>query len=123
MAKKIKKVEKKELLEVIIEGMQELKAKNIVVMDLRAINSSVADYFVIATGTSSTQVEGICNSVEKFTEDVLAESPRRIEGKRNAKWILMDYFNIIVHIFDEETRAFYSLEQLWGDATIKEIND
>jgi ribosome-associated protein len=123
MAKKIKKVEKKELLEVIIEGMQELKAKNIVVMDLRAINSSVADYFVIATGTSSTQVEGICNSVEKFTEDVLAESPRRIEGKRNAKWILMDYFNIIVHIFDEETRAFYSLEQLWGDATIKEIYD
>ncbi len=123
MAKKIKKVEKKELLEVIIEGMQELKAKNIVVMDLRAINSSVADYFVIATGTSSTQVEGICNSVEKFTEDLLAESPRRIEGKRNAKWILMDYFNIIVHIFDEETRAFYSLEQLWGDATIKEIND
>ena len=123
MAKKIKKVEEKELLEVIIEGMQELKAKNIVVMDLRAINSSVADYFVIATGTSSTQVEGICNSVEKFTEDVLAESPRRIEGKRNAKWILMDYFNIIVHIFDEETRAFYSLEQLWGDATIKEIND
>jgi ribosome-associated protein len=123
MAKKIKKVEKKELLEVIIEGMQELKAKNIVVMDLRAINSSVADYFVIATGTSSTQVEGICNSVEKFTEDVLTESPRRIEGKRNAKWILMDYFNIIVHIFDEETRAFYSLEQLWGDATIKEIND
>jgi len=95
MAKKIKKVEKKELLEVIIEGMQELKAKNIVVMDLRAINSS----------------------------DVLTESPRRIEGKRNAKWILMDYFNIIVHIFDEETRAFYSLEQLWGDATIKEIND
>jgi len=123
MAKKIKKVEKRELLEVIIEGMQELKAKNIVVMDLRAINSSVADYFVIATGTSSTQVEGICNSVEKFTEDVLTESPRRIEGKRNAKWILMDYFNIIVHIFDEETRAFYSLEQLWGDATIKEIND
>ena len=123
MAKKIKKVEKKELLEVIIEGMQELKAKNIVVMDLRAINSSVADYFVIATGTSSTQVEGICNSVEKFTEDLLEESPRRIEGKRNAKWILMDYFNIIVHIFDEETRAFYSLEQLWGDATIKEIND
>ena len=123
MAKKIKKVEKKELLEVIIEGMQELKAKNSVVMDLRAINSSVADYFVIATGTSSTQVEGICNSVEKFTEDLLAESPRRIEGKRNAKWILMDYFNIIVHIFDEETRAFYSLEQLWGDATIKEIND
>ena len=123
MAKKIKKVEKKELLEVIIEGMQELKAKNIVVMDLRAINSSVADYFVIATGTSSTQVEGICHSVEKFTEDLLAESPRRIEGKRNAKWILMDYFNIIVHIFDEETRAFYSLEQLWGDATIKEIND
>ena len=123
MAKKIKKVEEKELLEVIIEGMQELKAKNIVVMDLRAINSSVADYFVIATGTSSTQVEGICNSVEKFTEDLLEESPRRIEGKRNAKWILMDYFNIIVHIFDEETRAFYSLEQLWGDATIKEIND
>lgn len=123
MAKKIKKVEQKDLLDVIMEGMQELKAKNIVVMDLREVQNSVADYFVIATGTSSTQVEGICNSVDKCTEEVLMESPRRIEGKRNAKWILMDYFNIIVHIFDEETRSFYAIEQLWGDAKIKEIQD
>jgi len=123
MAKKIKKAEQKDLLDVIIEGMQELKAKNIVVMDLREIPSSVADYFVIATGNSSTQVEGICNSVDKFTEELLMENPRRIEGKRNAKWILMDYFNIIVHIFDEATRAFYAIEQLWGDAKIKEIQD
>jgi ribosome-associated protein len=123
MAKKIKKAEERELLDVIVEGMQELKAQSITVMDLRDLNSSVADYFVIATGTSSTQVEGICNSVEKFTEEVLNESPRRIEGKRNAKWILMDYFNIIVHIFDEETRDFYALEQLWGDAKTTQIKD
>jgi ribosome-associated protein len=123
MAKKVKKIEKKELLDVIVEGMQELKAQDIVVMDLRDLESSVADYFVIATGTSTTQVEGICNSVEKFTEEILEELPRRIEGKRNAKWILMDYFNIIVHIFDEETRSFYALEQLWGDAEINRIED
>jgi ribosome-associated protein len=83
----------------------------------------VANYFVIATGNSSTQVEAISNSVDRFTEEHLDDSPRRIEGKRNAKWILMDYFTVLVHLFDEETRTFYNLEQLWGDAKFTRIEE
>jgi ribosome-associated protein len=123
MAKKVKKAGDEELLDIVVKGMQELKATNIVVMDLREIESAMTDYFVIASGNSSTHVEAIANSVERFTEENMDESPRRVEGKRNAKWVLMDYFTVIVHVFDEETREFYSLEQLWGDAKFKYIED
>ncbi|MEY2938215.1 MAG: hypothetical protein RL062_804 [Bacteroidota bacterium] len=123
MAKKVKKAGDEELLDIVVKGMQELKATNIVVMDLRELESAMTDYFVIASGNSSTHVEAIANSVERFTEENMDESPRRVEGKRNAKWVLMDYFTVIVHVFDEETREFYSLEQLWGDAKFKYIED
>ncbi len=123
MAKKVKKAGDEQLIDVIVEGMKEVKATNILIMDLRDIESAVANYFVIATGNSSTQVEAISNSVDRFTEEHLDDSPRRIEGKRNAKWILMDYFTVLVHIFDEETRTFYNLEQLWGDAKFKRIEE
>ena len=123
MAKKVKKAGDEQLIDVIVEGMKEVKATNIVIMDLRDIESAVANYFVIATGNSSTQVEAISNSVDRFTEEHLDDSPRRIEGKRNAKWILMDYFTVLVHLFDEETRTFYNLEQLWGDAKFKRIEE
>lgn len=123
MAKKVKKAGDEQFLDIVVQGMQELKAKNIVILDLRSIESAMADYFVIASGSSSTHVEAIANSVEKFTEEHLNDSPRRIEGKRNAKWVLMDYFNTIVHIFDEETRDFYALEQLWGDGQATRIED
>ncbi len=123
MAKKVKKAGDEQLIDVIVQGMQEVKASNIVVMDLRDIESAVANYFVIATGNSSTQVEAISNSVDRFTEEHLDDSPRRIEGKRNAKWILMDYFTVLVHIFDEETRTFYNLEQLRGDAKFTRIEE
>ena len=123
MAKKVKKAGDEQLIDVIVDGMKEVKATNIVIMDLRDIESAVANYFVIATGNSSTQVEAISNSVDRFTEEHLDDSPRRIEGKRNAKWILMDYFTVLVHIFDEETRTFYNLEQLWGDAKFTRIEE
>ena len=86
MAKKVKKAGEEQLLDIVVQGMQELKAKNIVILDLRKLESAMADYFVIASGSSSTHVEAIANSVEKFTEENLDESPRRIEGKRNGKW-------------------------------------
>ncbi|MEN9394531.1 MAG: ribosome silencing factor [Bacteroidota bacterium] len=123
MAKKVKKAGEEQLLDIVVQGMQELKAKNIVILDLRKLESAMADYFVIASGSSSTHVEAIANSVEKFTEENLDESPRRIEGKRNGKWVLMDYFNTIVHVFDEETRDFYAIEQLWGDGEFTRIQD
>ncbi|MEY3598190.1 MAG: ribosome silencing factor [Bacteroidota bacterium] len=123
MAKKVKKAGEEQLLDIVVQGMQELKAKNIVILDLRKLESAMADYFVIASGSSSTHVEAIANSVEKFTEELMDESPRRVEGKRNGKWVLMDYFNTIVHVFDEETRDFYSLEQLWGDGEITRIQE
>jgi ribosome-associated protein len=123
MAKKVKKAGEEQLLDIVVQGMQELKAKNIVILDLRKLESAMADYFVIASGSSSTHVEAIANSVEKFTEELMDESPRRVEGKRNGKWVLMDYFNTIVHVFDEETRDFYALEQLWGDGEITRIQE
>jgi ribosome-associated protein len=119
MAKKVKKAGDEQLLEIIVQGIEEVKGSEILIMDLREIESAVSNFFVVCTGTSSTHVDAIYKSVDKFTEEHLNEGPRRVEGRRNAKWILMDYFSVIVHIFDEETRAFYDLESLWGDASIR----
>jgi ribosome-associated protein len=76
----------------------------------------MTDYFVVCHGSSSTQVEAIARSVEKETLLNLGEKPFHVEGKQNSQWILMDYFNVVVHIFNETTRNYYSLEELWADA-------
>ena len=105
-----------QLCDAIVEGMQENKAKDIVVLDLREIHSAVCDFFVICSGDSSTQVDGICSSVSRHTRKELSEKPFRIEGKNNSEWILMDYISVVAHIFYKETRTFYDLEDLWADA-------
>jgi len=81
----------------------------------------MTDYFVICHGNSNTQVQAIAQSVEKETQKTLGDSPWHIEGTRNAKWVLMDYVNVVVHIFDQEARGFYALEDLWADAEMKHI--
>ncbi|MDZ4823652.1 MAG: ribosome silencing factor [Flavobacteriales bacterium] len=121
MTKRTQKAATKKLVNAIIEGIREVKGHEIVSLNLEKIGSAPADYFVICTGTSSTQVEAIAHSVEKETEKVLGEKPRYVEGRRNSKWILMDYFNVIVHIFDESSRKYYSLHQLWADAETEMI--
>tara|TARA_R110002072_G_scaffold271987_1_gene432054 strand:- start:35902 stop:36279 length:378 start_codon:yes stop_codon:yes gene_type:complete len=115
MKKGIKISESQQLCDTIVEGMQENKANEIVVLDLREIDSAVCDFFVISSGDSSTQVDGICSSVEKYTRENISEKPWRIEGKSNSEWILMDYISVVAHVFHKETRAFFDLEDLWAD--------
>lgn len=109
------------LVDVIVEGMQEIKAYDIQVLDLRNVENAMADFFVICHGTSNTQVEAIARSVEREAQEKLTEKPWHIEGTGNSQWILMDYVNVIVHIFDEPTRPFYALEELWADADFRKI--
>lgn len=115
--RKRKDTESSELLyKAIVEGMQENKAQDIVVLDLRKLSSAVCDYFVICSGESSTQVDGIANSVARFTRQELKEKPWHIEGKTNSEWILLDYIDVVCHIFYKDARKFYELEELWSDA-------
>ena len=119
---KIKKdVNSQVLCDAIVEGMQENKAKDIVVLDLREISNSVCDFFVICSGESSTQVDGISASVTRFTRKELSEKPWHIEGKTNSEWVLLDYINVVAHIFYKDARPFYDLEDLWADAKRTDI--
>lgn len=105
--------------EVIVHGIQEKKGNDIVRLDLRNIHSSVADYFVVCHAESSTQVKAIANSVEEEVFKALGIDPYRKEGLQNAEWILLDYFDVVVHIFKTDKREFYGIEDLWGDAEMK----
>lgn len=114
----------KTIAELAVRGAQELKALDIAVMDLRQAKSAIADYFVVCTGTSDTHVEAIMQSIDKAIYLGLSEDPWKTEGKANREWILMDYVNVVVHVFQKSRRTFYGLEELWGDAeTIRVSND
>lgn len=120
-AKPRKKIVEISLLDAIVAGMQEKKAHQITVMDMRALSGSVCDYFVICHGTSTTQAEAIARSIEEEVYKLCKINPSHVEGVANAEWILLDYFDIIAHVFIEDKRMFYGLERLWGDAEIKQI--
>lgn len=104
------------LLTHIIKGIEDVKGNNIVLMDLREIENTVCDYFVICSGNSNTQVNAIVNSIQKVVSKSLKDKPWHIEGTDNAEWVLMDYVDIVVHVFQKQTREFYDIESLWGDA-------
>lgn len=104
------------LCDAIVEGMQENKAQDIVVLDLREIPSAVADFFVLCSGESVVQVDGISANVARHTRKELSEKPWHIEGKTNKEWILMDYVSVVAHIFYYDRRSFFDLEDLWADA-------
>ncbi|QNR24936.1 ribosome silencing factor [Croceimicrobium hydrocarbonivorans] len=106
------------LVDEIVEGMDDLKASNITILDLRNIENSICSFFVIGEGNSNTQVKAISNSVEKRVRENLKDKPWHVEGLENAEWVLMDYVDTVVHIFQPETRKFYDLESLWGDAEL-----
>ena len=109
------------LLETIVQGIQEVKGNNIICLDLSEIPASVTDYFVVCDGSSTTQVDGIARKVEEFTKKKLNQYPWKTEGYANSNWIILDYFDIVVHVFSKENRELYNLEGLWADAKIKEI--
>lgn len=111
------------LADAIVEGMLEKKGVEIVVMNLSNIKSSICDYFVICHGGSTTQVEALADSIETEVRKKIGEKPWHREGYENAEWILLDYVDVVAHIFHKDTRAFYDLERLWGDAEIKRYKD
>jgi len=105
--------------ELAIYGIQEKKGNDIVRLDLRNIFSSVSDYFVICHADSATQVKAIANSVEEEIFKATQQEPWRKEGLEYGEWILLDYVDVVVHIFRTDKREFYGVEDLWGDAEIK----
>lgn len=107
----------------IVEGIRDKKGKNIVQLDLRKLGDAPADFFIICEGDSNTHVKAISDSVYKKVKDELHSMPTHTEGSNNAKWILMDYFNTVVHVFYPETREFYELENLWSDAEVTEYGE
>ena len=108
------------LITQIIRGIEEVKGQEIEILDLREIENTVCDYFIICNGTSNTQVNAIVNSVQKSVSKELQEKPWHVEGMDNAEWVLMDYVHVVVHVFQKHIREFYDVEGLWGDAhTIK----
>ena len=116
-----KQVSTDDLISVIIQGIEEVKGENIQLLDLRDIENTVCDYFIICSGNSNTQVKAISGSIQKKVSKQVKDKPWHIEGENNAEWILMDYVNVAVHIFQKQIRDFYDIESLWGDAKITEI--
>jgi ribosome-associated protein len=114
MAKK--NVSADQLISAIISGIEDVKGKEINILDLRDIENTVCDYFIICEGTSNTQVNAIVNSVQKKVSKELKDHPWHVEGEDNAEWVLIDYVNIVVHVFQKHVREYYDIEGLWGDA-------
>jgi ribosome-associated protein len=111
-----------EIVDSIIKGIQEKKGKKIVNLDLSKIDNAVCKNFVVCHGDSNRQVAAISDSVQEFVRKNTKEKPWHKEGEQNADWILLDYSDVVVHIFREETRKFYNIEGLWADAEVAEIN-
>ncbi|MDC7998528.1 MULTISPECIES: ribosome silencing factor [Gilvibacter] len=111
-----KEVGTDQLITQIIRGIEEVKGQDIEILDLREIENTVCDYFIICNGTSNTQVNAIVNSVQKSVSKELREKPWHTEGTENAEWVLIDYVHVVVHVFQKHIREFYDIEGLWGDA-------
>ena len=111
------------LLTNIIKGIEEVKGNDIDILDLREIENTVCDYFIICNGNSNTQVNAIVGSVQKCVSKELKDKPWHIEGTDVGEWVLMDYVSIVVHVFQKHIREYYNIESLWGDAKITSIEN
>ena len=118
--KRLEKDDALNILQAVIDGMQDKKAKNIISLDLSKISNSVTNHFVICHAPSKVQVEAIYDNVLEFVRKECETKPFNKEGLENAEWILIDYFDVVIHIFLEDIRSFYKLEDLWADAVLKE---
>lgn len=110
------KISADQLISVIISGIEDVKGKRINILDLREIENTVCDYFIICEGTSNTQVNAIVNAIQKTVSKQLKDNPWHTEGSDNAEWVLIDYVNVVVHVFQKHIREYYDIESLWGDA-------
>ncbi|MGD0755906.1 MAG: ribosome silencing factor [Bacteroidales bacterium] len=111
------------LLGSVLKGIFEKKGQNVLKIDLRKLENRITDYFIICHASSVTQVSAICDSVDDTVRKEAFEKPLHIEGLDNCFWVLLDYGNVIVHVFLEEYRNFYSLESLLADAAIEAMKD
>lgn len=123
MARTTKPASSDELAAAIVHGIQERKGEKIVQLNLQGVDGAVTDYFIICEAQSSTQIGAIKDSVEDEVKKQLGDKPWHIEGTQNGEWVLVDYVNVVVHIFDPETRDFFNLEGLWADAERKDIKE
>jgi ribosome-associated protein len=117
-----KKVNTDDLITEIIRGIDEVKGEDVQLLDLREIENTVCDYFIVCSGNSNTQVKAISGSIQKIVSKSLKDKPWHIEGEANSEWVLMDYVNVVVHIFQKQVREYYDIESLWGDAKITLMN-
>lgn len=112
-----------ELNDLIIDSIQDTKGKKIVKLDLRKLDDAPTDFFIICEGESITQVKAIANNIRQRVKEETGMLPSHVEGVQSALWILVDYFNTIVHVFYPEKRTFYELENLWSDASFTEYEN
>jgi ribosome-associated protein len=117
-----KNISTDELISIIINGIEEVKGEDIQILDLRDIENTVCDYFVVCSANSNTQVKAISSSIQKFVGKQGQEKAWHVEGESVAEWVLIDYVNIVVHVFQKQIREFYDIESLWGDAKITTIS-
>lgn len=107
----------------IIDAIQDIKGKNIVKLDLTALDDAPADYFIVCEGDSSTQIKAISDNITKKVKEKLGTHANHMEGVAGGKWVLVDFFDTVVHVFYPETRAFYEIEELWGDAKVTQYEN
>jgi len=121
MAKRQKSEGSAMLAEIIVKSMQEKKGIDIVKLNLSGIPNSITDYFIICTGSSRSQVDAIAEEVQYEVKKAVGMPAWHKEGFENAEWILLDYFDVVVHVFQPEARGFYQLEKLWADAPREDV--
>jgi len=119
--KKTNGIASDKLAALIIKGIKEKKGRNIVEMNLKKVDGAITDYFIICEANSTTQIDAIKDAIEKEVKDTINEKPWHVEGTSNLEWVLLDYVNVVAHIFQPEKREFYKVESVWGDAQIKKI--
>ncbi|HEA21919.1 hypothetical protein LCGC14_2380860 [marine sediment metagenome] len=110
-----------DLIASILSGIDEVKGQDVLLLDLRDIENTVCDYFIICNGTSNTQVKAIAGSIRKIVSKAIGDKPWHVEGEDHAEWVLMDYVNVVVHVFQKQIREHYDIEGLWGDAKVTEV--
>jgi ribosome-associated protein len=116
-----KKSNADELISKIIAGVGDVKGIDLSLLDLRDIENTVCSYFIVCSGSSNTHVNAIVRSVQKIVSKELREKPLHTEGLENSEWVLIDYVNIVVHVFQKHIREYYNIEELWGDAKSTQI--
>ncbi|MGQ1945883.1 ribosome silencing factor [Geofilum sp. OHC36d9] len=121
MTERQEEMTSQQLVKAVVEGIQEKKGVNISILDLTSIENTITSYFVICDGDSNVHVSAIAESVDDYVREHIGEKPFHIEGRDNAQWVLLDYMDVVVHVFQREERAFYNLEALWADGGREDI--